>query len=77
MRESIWLKALSNMCWSKDDQNIYVAEQSVEGNVYALIKSYNRKEITLSDIVESSAPPAGGYLWCIFLIGSLWFGGTF
>ena len=47
------------VAWSKDDQSIYVAEQSVEGNVYAFDQKLQQKwKFTLSDIVESSAPPA-------------------
>ena len=55
------------VAWSKDDQSIYVAEQSVEGNVYAFDKKLQQQwKFTLSDIVESSAPPVSEDIYGVY-----------
>ena len=45
-----------------------MAEQSVEGNVYAFDQKLQQKwKFTLSDIVESSAPPAAEDIYGVYI----------
>lgn len=55
------------VAWSHDDQTLYVAEQSVDGNIYAFDPTLQTKwTFAVADIVESSTPPQDEDIYGIY-----------